>query len=141
MTRVRITRESRQQAGYTLIEAVMAILVISIALLGVFQVVAGAIGTNADSRNRALATRFAERQLEAARGAAVSSLSTSAGNTDPQLSRWLGPSAEWDLTVNDVTSRLKGITVTVRWRDGTLDQAVSLSTLAHTAGVASIGAR
>ena len=54
-----VTRSSR---------AVMAILVISIALLGVFQVVAGAIGTNADSRNRALATRFAERQLEAARG-------------------------------------------------------------------------
>ena len=141
MTRVWITRGSRPQAGYTLIEVVMAILVICIALLGVFQMVGGAIGTTADSRNRALAMRFAERQLEAARGEVVSSLSTSTGNTHPQLSQWLGARARWDLTVMDVGPRRKGITVTVRWRDGTLDQEISLSTLAHTAGIASIGAR
>lgn len=128
----------------------MALSVIAVGLLGVFQMMASTINTNVDSRHRAYATHFAERRLEAVRETDPESLVSSQGNTDADLTRRLDDDATWDLTVSDPTpsaaaaasgSALKAITVTVRWKQGTVDQSVSLSTLAHSGGIGSIRKR
>lgn len=136
--------------GYTLIEVVVALSVISVGLLGVFHMLASTINTNVESRNRAVATHFAERRLEAVRETDLESLVSSQGNTDGDLTRRLDDDATWDLTVSDPTpgaaadpagSVLKAVTVTVRWNQGTVEQSVSLSTLAHSGGIGTIRKR
>lgn len=128
----------RPFGGYSLIEAVVAISVICVGLLGVFQVLAGAIGTNAEARSRSYATHLAASRLEAVRGESFAALATSEESTDPELTAELGPSATWDLLVTDAGPGMKSIMVTVRWRQGELNQSVSLGTLAQTGGIASI---
>jgi type IV pilus assembly protein PilV len=140
----------RRPEGYTLIEVVVALSVISVGLLGVFHMLASTIYTNVDSRNRAIATHFAERRLEVVRETDVESLASSQGNTDDDLTRRLDDDATWDLTVSDPTpgvaadapgTVLKAVTVTVRWKQGTDQQSVSLSTLAHSGGIGTIRKR
>lgn len=141
MVGVRCARARLPETGFTLIEAVVAISVVTVGLLGVFQVMAATMSTNVDASNRSVATHFAARRLEAVRSGSVSDLGPSTGNADTDLTNRLGPGAVWDLAVTDISSSLKSVTVTVRWQHGALDQSVSLSTLAHTAGIASIRSR
>jgi prepilin-type N-terminal cleavage/methylation domain-containing protein len=140
MPPARLCRGPRPRAagGYSLIEVVMALSVICVALLGVFHLLAGVLGTNAESGNRSFATHLAASRLEVARGQEVASLVTSEGNSDPELTAALGPSATWDLLVTDIGPGMKGILVTVHWKQGELAQSVSLGTLAQAGGIASI---
>ncbi|HHX39066.1 MAG TPA: hypothetical protein GX715_03805 [Armatimonadetes bacterium] len=143
-------RAGARRGGYTLLETVVALSVVTVGLLGVFQLLASTLRTNVDSRHRAVATHFAERQLEAVRNTDVESLASSLGNTDPELTRGLSADATWDLTVSDpapgpagvvLGSVLKAVTVTVRWKQGSEDESVSVTTLVHGNGIGAIRRR
>ncbi|NLC57081.1 MAG: hypothetical protein GX774_09610 [Armatimonadetes bacterium] len=116
----------------------MAISVIAVGLLGIFQVLSTTLGTNIDARNRTCATRFAQQELEAVRNTPFSALSSQAARKSSELTAGLGGSAEWDLQVTPLSDTLKGVTVVVRWMHQGQPQQVALSTLAHSAGIASI---
>ena len=102
-----------------------------------FHLLAGVLGTNAEVRQSLLCD--SSRSIEAGSGPQeVASLVTSEGNSDPELTAALGPSATWDLLVTDIGPGMKGILVTVHWKQGELAQSVSLGTLAQAGGIASI---
>ncbi|MDH7571465.1 MAG: prepilin-type N-terminal cleavage/methylation domain-containing protein [Armatimonadota bacterium] len=131
-------RRRRRQGGFTLIEVMIAICIVVIGLLGVFQALGSTILTNADARNRSLALRFAERQLEAVRDLPFSSITTTQPTGDPDLAP-LGTGATWQRVVNTVLSgNLVGVTVIVRWNSQGQPQAISLGTLVYREGIGAI---
>lgn len=128
-----------RQNGFTLIEAVISIAVTVVGLLAVFQVLASTVTTGRDSRNRAIATHFAERQLEMVRNTPFDALVSTENASHADLDR-LAPNATWRQTVAPVAgdSSLLGVRVTVEWRDASQTKSVSLSTLVHRHGINSI---
>ena len=129
------------ERGYTLIEAVMAIAVVSVGLLGVFQTLASTLDANSSARKRSFATHFAEQKLEEMRNEDFSNVTTTEDNTDPELHENLGrestrETALWSMYVEDVSPTLKAVTLTVEWEEGQgKTESVSLYTLAERAGI------
>ncbi len=126
------------QGGFSLIEMMVALSVITVALLGIFQVLHTTVLSNVDSRNRAIATRYAERQMETVRNTAFSSINSVYGWTS-ELST-LGAGAQWERIVTPVGTggTMVGVRVTVRWQHQKAQQTVSLYTLVHRDGINSI---
>lgn len=127
-----------QEYGFTLIEAVVAISVVVVGLLGIFQVLGSSILTNQEARNRSLATHFAEKQLEVVRNTSFASLVSVGETTDPELTA-LSSDATWERIVTPVGSgTMVAVTIVVRWTQQQQPQELSLSTTVHRDGINSI---
>ncbi|MBI3946191.1 MAG: prepilin-type N-terminal cleavage/methylation domain-containing protein [Armatimonadetes bacterium] len=130
----------KRSRGYSLIEVIVAISVVVVGLLGVFHLMTTNLLTNMDARNRAVATHFAERQLEAARSVPFALVTSQAAAASPDLAD-LGPSATWERTVTPVggSTTMSGVAITVRWLHQGHPQALTLTTLINRDGINAIG--
>ena len=58
-----ITRSCRRQLGFTLIEMLMAIVILLVGIVAIAQLVPASVGSNATNRNDSSALVFAQREL------------------------------------------------------------------------------
>lgn len=120
-------REARHDGGFTLLETVIALLVMMIAGLGAVSMFAYSVNYNAGAADRARAFAVAQRQMEALRntpyanlnaGVTVTTVQEGAQGTNLNDVRRFDMRTEIvDGLVIDGTPRRKTITVTVRPQD------------------------
>lgn len=119
--------------GFSMIEVLLAIAVVTVGLTAVSYVMAVGMGLNVDSKETSLAYQAANEQIERLRRTPFASIPicTNAPFSVPNLSAL--PNAEGLMTVRlyQDQSDLKQVTVRVRWtrRGPGRDQSVQLVTL------------
>ena len=120
--------------GYTLIEILVSIFIISIFLV-LLQVAANTTLLNRTVRNRELALRIANTEIESLRLAPYASLPESGAFSDPLLSSL--SQGEASRTITDFNSQTKQVVVTISWKEpGTISlHTVSLTTLITKGGL------
>ena len=145
----RCWRSRRSEAGYSLLETLIALFVVAIGIFAVLDVLVNIMNTSNLSHQRSLATHYAEKLVETqVRNQDWAELGDTTDNTDSELQGALGPNATWDLVVKDIGDSLKGITITVKWQgarkpdgQGWFTEQVALSTVAHPDGIGAIRGR
>lgn len=118
---------SQQPKGFTLIEVMIALVILAVGLLalGTMQIVS--IRANAFSSEMTYSTMLAQEQLEILKNLSFSDMDLAAGHHDtlpPIIEKGASYSVTWD--VADTTSDIKTITMDITWeslRLGDADQA------------------
>ena len=126
----------RRQAGFTLIEIFIAILLLTVGLLGTAALTTGVVRGNIGSRNMTSATAIAETCLEEnrrvgyANAGAVPTGGTNncvTGNTTVASG---GVSFTRNLSIDSSVSNIKTLTVTVSWSEGAVgSKSITLKTV------------
>lgn len=131
----RIRRRLCCDDGVSLVEMLAAIVVLSVALLGLLGAMVGGIRSVADQRDRSVATRVATEHHERLRGAGYDALvdSTATRTIDGRTF-----TLETDVTTVDAAPdgfvvpadapRVKQVTTTIRWRRGTIERSAVYQT-------------
>lgn len=99
--------------GFTLIEMMVATLILVIGLLGVAALLTSTYGQNANSKRITVASTLAEKKLEEIRSAGFASASSSTSPVNNAIDSTTY-SVSWVVTTVDATW-LKKIDVTVTW--------------------------
>jgi type IV pilus assembly protein PilV len=115
-SRRQIRRHGRSQAGFSLIEGLIAIAIFSIGILGIMGMQAQSIKQNGDSRYRIDAS-FLANQL-------VGQMWSDRANLASYMNKGYQPRADWDLSVGEILPAGVGavqvvtnqVTVTVTWQ-------------------------
>lgn len=79
--RLRQRRRRQEEAGFTLLEAALALLIMMIVGLAVTSLFAHSVSYNSGAHQRAMAAALAQRRLEQLRGLAFADASLNAGTT------------------------------------------------------------
>ncbi len=107
--------------GFTLIEVMMAAVVLAIGLLGLAAMQTAAIKANYQAKKHTLATSLAETQLETYRNMAYDSIPSGTITDTKVTSGDVGNFTRTVIIENDTpVAGLKTITVSVSWNDGKL---------------------
>jgi len=105
--------------GFTLIELVVAILVFTVAIVGVAKMQSEAVKGNSFSMQMTDAISVAQNQAEFLRGLALNNANLSEGNHAGAAQTVRGINYNLNWTVNDLDGGLNGVlvTVTVGWAE------------------------
>ncbi|MEP6743808.1 MAG: prepilin-type N-terminal cleavage/methylation domain-containing protein [bacterium] len=110
--------DSSRQQGFTMLEAVIALLLMLIVALGSASLFSFSIYNNSGGSDRAVSLAIAQQAMEALRGATFNSTTTdarlNAGTVTQNGVLRDGRSFTVTRTVADVSTTLKSITITVR---------------------------
>ena len=98
--------------GFTLLEVLVAIVVLSVALLGTASLTGSIIGYNQFADQVTAATTLAQGKIEELKNTDYVSI---AGSTDTQSINSTTYSREWDVSDDSPAPDMKTITVTVGW--------------------------
>lgn len=149
-------RRRALEHGFTVLEVIIALMVVLVGLLGVFALLNSSIVMNRDSAETAKATHFAQKRLEIvrnvpfyevqAKGATTfATLSTDDGLADAELrSLGLSGTPSWNREVMlvgtyDSGDALKRVVVTVTWGRAGETRRVSLATYISRNGLSNTG--
>ena len=126
----------RKQAGFTLIEIFIAILLLTIGLLGTAALTTGVVRGNVQSRNLTTATAIAQTCFEENRRVGYTNAGTvpagGANNcvTGSSTVTAGGVSFTRDLAIDAAVSNIKTLTVTVSWSEGAIgNKSITLKTV------------
>ena len=116
----------KQKDGFTLMEVLVAMLLLTIGLLGVANLTVGVIKGNSYSKNVTTATVVAQQQIELAQRVGYTNANSLAGNATVSMG---GASFTRATTVSDSTpaANMKTVTVAVSWTPG--NYSISLNTI------------
>ena len=123
----RITLIAQSEKGFSLLELLIALVVLSVGLLGMAEMQVTSISGNAFSNNVTIATGLAQNKIEELKKLPNSDATLSAGDHDEGLLPGAAIVSR-SYTVNDLSAEVKQITVSVRWTDRS-QHAITLSTL------------
>lgn len=124
MFKIRKSWTTLDQAGFTLIELFIAIVILAIGLLGTAALTTGVVRGNLSSRNMTTATAIAQSCFEENRRVGYSNVgSVPAGGSNNCISGTAsvtsgGVSFTRSLAIDTSVSNIKTLTVTVSWSDG-----------------------
>lgn len=103
-----------REAGFTLLEVVVAIAILTFGMLAVASMQTGAIQGNYTARIQTEATTWAQDRMERLLGQSYTDLSTLIGNhVEPQQDIY---TTQWNVAAGAVSNTLL-VTVTVTWQD------------------------
>jgi prepilin-type N-terminal cleavage/methylation domain-containing protein len=124
----------KSQAGFTLIEVLVTILLIG-ATLAIYRVTAQTVVVNKWNKNKEVALRIAEKKMESLRTTSFASLPSTGSFADAALSDL--PSGAGNLTVTNVNDETKNIQVTVTWTNpgDPTSQSISIETSITEGGI------
>ena len=115
----------RKQAGFTLIEILIAMVLLEIGLLGTAALTTGVVRGNVQSRNLTTATAIAQTCFEENRRVGYANAGTvpTGGTNNCTGSSTVtlgGVSFTRDLSIDATVSNIKTLTVTVSWSEGAI---------------------
>lgn len=117
---------SRGEKGFTLIEILIALVILTIALLGLANLLYTVIKGNTFSDKMTLAVTRAQGKIEQFKNTGYAALSTTPDSDTPDT----GLSRSWTVTDNSPANNMKSVTVTVSWTDlHNKSRSISLSTI------------
>uniref|UniRef100_A0A7C4KFG1 Type IV pilus modification protein PilV n=1 Tax=Anaerolinea thermolimosa TaxID=229919 RepID=A0A7C4KFG1_9CHLR len=118
-----IARRKRED-GFTLIEVLMAAVILAVGLLGLAAMQTAAIKANYQAKKHTLAVALAENQIESYRNTPYASLPSETKTESGLVSGDVGHFTRVTTIQNDTPlAGLKTITVSVSWNDGKLRTA------------------
>jgi len=103
--------EKRKDSGFTMIELLIAIVILSVAVLGIGSMVYSVMGSTSISKGMTVATTLMQDKMESLKNTVVSSLTT--GNDTVQMGN-VSYLRQWTVSPSANT---RTITVTVNWND------------------------
>ena len=121
--------------GFSTIEVIFALFLLATALV-VYASSLNLVRILKTTRYQNLAYHIAQKQLEDMRNTAFSALPGTGAISDSQLSSL--PSGQGTLTVTDLDTNLKQVTVSVSWTETGLPKSVNLDTLIYQNGINSL---
>lgn len=126
------SRRRNRRAGFTLIEVLATVLLLSIVVPVAMQAVSLATATTGAARQRSEAAGLAEYQL----GYAMTTGEWQTGPFQGDFTEFGHPEYQWEIICNNWTqSNMVEMTVTVYWRsDRRGDESVSVSSLVYQLG-------
>ena len=132
----------QKQRGFTLTELLIAIVVLTLGILGTAALTTGIIRGNSFSKNITSATAIAQSQLEAVQQVGYANADTSHFPPSAQVVGMGGVdfSRTTTITDNSPATNVKTVTVTVNWTEaGNTARSVTLQTLVSNASVSATG--
>ncbi len=117
-------RRAKESSGFSLIEVLIALVVLSIALLGMASLMSSATKYNASGGRLTEATTLAQDKLETLRITPWIQIVSSAAADALVGSRGTNYTRSWVVVAN-ADDTLKTVTLTVGWNDG-VDHSVSI---------------
>ena len=120
-------RAAQSKKGFSLLELLIALVILAVGLLGVAGMQVTSISGNAFSNNVTIATGLAQSRIEELKKLPNSDAALSVGDHDEGL---LPGTAIFSRStnVNDLSPEVKQVTVTVRWTDKS-QHTITLSTM------------
>jgi type IV pilus assembly protein PilV len=107
----------QQNKAFSMIELLVAIVLLAISLLGVAGLLTSGLFTNSDSRNYTTAATLAERQLEQLKQQGFTNLTAGSYQNSQTID---STTFVTNYTITDLNSNLKKLYVTVGWRGKSL---------------------
>lgn len=125
--------ESKNTAGFTLLEVMIALCILSIGLLGLGALQLVTIKGNAFSSEMTYATMLAQQQAEILKSYAFTDSNLTAGDHSAiGSSKGVQYTVAWNVTDNTPDTDMKTINLTVQWtslRQGASDQTAAQKTV------------
>jgi type IV pilus assembly protein PilV len=125
-----ISKNNNQQGGFTLVEFLIAIIILAVAILAMVGLQSTAMRSNASSKWQTAATTIAEQQLVQLKNTGYANLSNTSWTTAQNITlTGLGTfSVQYQVT-DSVANYLKYIQVQVTWTDKLgISKQINLST-------------
>lgn len=123
MTRVRKRDESSDEAGFSLVELMVAVILIAIGILPIAAVQSGSTRDVVATGQHTRALSVAQGQMEVARAAGFGVAATDSGQTGVY---------SWRTDVNTVATGLVQVDVTVTWTEQGTPRTLELNNLIST---------
>jgi len=120
--------QSIKSNGFSLVEVLVALVILSIALLALAGLMVYATKSNSFAGHMTEATTFAQDKLEELR--ARSWVNMTPGSDSTKMSTGLDFSRAWSVTTN-ADGTLRTVTITVNWNDGVSRSITFLSAIAQ----------
>lgn len=128
----RCVNHLHSQLGFTLIEVLVTMIILTIGLLGTAGLTTGVIRGNGFSKNVTSATAIAQTQLEAVQRAGYAKVTTTDFPATPAAVSMQGKTFSRATTIatNTPAANMKQVTVTVTWNEANnLARTVTLQTI------------
>ena len=117
---------TRKNTGFTLIETLIAMVILAIGILGIWKMHTAVYSTDAYSNHLSQATSLANEQLEDLKAAGYSSLSN--GSNSTQKTGVSGKRYHLQSVIADANGTCKLVTISVGWNNnGSIPASVSSS--------------
>ena len=123
----RIIPMAQNKKGFSLLELLIALIILAVGLLGAAGMQVSSVSGNAFSNNVTIATGLAQSRIEELKKLPNSDAALSAGDHDEGLLTGTAIFSR-STNVNDLSPEVKQVTVTVRWTDKT-QHTITLSTM------------
>ncbi len=122
-----------KQKGFSVIEVIIALFIFAVVLL-IYSAATNTVVLNRTAKNKQLAFRIADTEMEKLRYTAYGSLPASGNISDSLLSSL--PSGAESITVSNYNTKAKRIDVNVTWQDpGNVSRTVTLTTIRTQGGI------
>lgn len=127
--------QKNKQAGFTLVELLVSIIVGGIIIASLSQVVNSYINVSKNGRYLNLANSFAEAKIEALRNAGYNNIATGTTNLTAQLPAQLPPGKTASMEVTTPYGGIKKIVLTVSYKEQSKIKTYSYATYVGELGV------